>query len=88
MAAGAPLEHADEFDASFFRLARRESEIMDPQHRVLLECAWAALEDAGYDPQTHEGRVGVFGGVAPNTYRQQVLETRPDIMRMAARCRS
>ena len=85
VAAGAPLEHADAFDASFFGISRREAELMDPQHRVFLECASAALEDAGYDPATFPGRIGVFGGVASNTYRQRVLDTRPDIIQMAGR---
>ncbi len=66
VAAGAPLEEADCFEASFFGIRKAEAELMDPQHRVLLECAWAALEDAGHDPATYEGRIGVFGGVAPN----------------------
>ena len=85
VAAGAPLDDADAFDASFFGYARREAEIMDPQHRVFLECAWAALEDAGYDPSTYPGRIGIFGGVGPNTYRQQVLERRRDILDLMGR---
>ena len=83
--AGAPLDDADMFDASFFGYTRREAEVMDPQHRVFLECAWAALEDAGYDTSTYQGRIGMFGGVAPNTYRQQVLERRRDILDLMGR---
>ena len=41
---------------------------MDPQHRVLLECAWEALESAGYDPQATAGRVGVWAGATLSTY--------------------
>ncbi|MEL7208284.1 MAG: polyketide synthase, partial [Actinomycetota bacterium] len=78
------LDHADCFDAEFFGLSRREAEIMDPQHRILLECAWGALEHAGYDPATVDGRIGVFGGVAQNSYLRQVLSTRPDIMEQFA----
>ena len=37
------------FDAAFFGYSPGEAEILDPQHRVFLECAWQALEDAGYD---------------------------------------
>ncbi len=83
--AGAPLDDADCFDAAFFGYTKRDAEIMDPQHRIFLETAWAALEDAGYDPMSVPGMVGVFGGVGPNTYRQKVLETRPDILRLAGR---
>ena len=35
---------------------------MDPQHRLFLECAWEALEDAGYDPERVRRPIGVFGG--------------------------
>ena len=85
VAAGAPLEGADCFDSPFFSIGRREADMMDPQHRVFLECAWAALEDAGHDPATFEGHIGIFGGVAPNTYRTQVLDTRPDLTGSAGR---
>src|SRR5215216_6743276 len=42
------LEDIDLFDASFFNFNPREAQITDPQHRIFLECAWEALEDAGY----------------------------------------
>ncbi|MGI9610164.1 MAG: type I polyketide synthase, partial [Acidimicrobiia bacterium] len=80
---GGPLDDADKFDAAFFGYGRREAELMDPQHRVFLECSWSALEDAGYDSERFSGRIGIFGGVAPNTYRQKILETRPELMEMA-----
>ena len=44
------------FDAGFFGFTPREAELMDPQHRLFLECAWEALEDAGYDPERCAGR--------------------------------
>ena len=50
------------FDAGFFGINAREAEMMDPQHRLFLECAWEALEDAGYDPARYDGAIGVFGG--------------------------
>jgi len=79
--AGAPLEDADRFDAAFFGYTPREAELMDPQHRVFLECAWAALEDAAVDPSRFEGLIGLFGGVARNTYFLNTLATRPDLQR-------
>jgi acyl transferase domain-containing protein/acyl carrier protein len=62
------LKDADLFDASFFGYSPREAELMDPQHRVFLECAWEALESAGCDPQTFDGRIGVFAGTSLNSY--------------------
>lgn len=64
-----PLDDVDKFDAAFFGINPREAELMDPQHRIFLECAWTALEDAGYAPQDCKVPVGVFGGVARNAYQ-------------------
>jgi acyl transferase domain-containing protein len=65
---GTILENAEMFDAAFFGLNRREAEIMDPQHRVFLECAWEALEDAGYAGEAQPDRVGVYAGASMNTH--------------------
>ncbi|MEO8206628.1 MAG: aminotransferase class III-fold pyridoxal phosphate-dependent enzyme, partial [Chthoniobacterales bacterium] len=62
------LDNADKFDAEFFGIRPREAEIMDPQHRVFLECAWEALEKAGYDPLTYDKLIGVYAGLSLNTY--------------------
>jgi len=62
------LEGADSFDAPFFGYSPREAELMDPQHRIFLECAWTAIEHAGYDPEDYDGSIGIFGGVGQNTY--------------------
>jgi acyl transferase domain-containing protein len=62
------LADADLFDAAFFGFTPREAEAMDPQHRVFLECAWEALEDAGCDPQRTAGRVGVWAGSGTSSY--------------------
>ncbi|NES13761.1 MULTISPECIES: type I polyketide synthase [Micromonospora] len=62
------LDDADLFDAGFFGFHPREAEVLDPQHRVFLECVWTALESAGYDPQTFAGRIGVFAGASLNSY--------------------
>ncbi|MFF8614362.1 type I polyketide synthase [Streptomyces sp. NPDC015350] len=64
----APLDDADCFDAAFFGYSAREASIMEPQHRVFLECAYHALEDAAYDSRRHRGLVGVYGGSTMNTY--------------------
>ncbi len=62
------LADADRFDAAFFNLTPREAELMDPQHRVLLECAWEVMERAGYDSERTAARVAVFAGAGLNSY--------------------
>lgn len=53
------LDGIDLFDASFFGFSGREAALLDPQHRLFLECAWHALEDAGLDIPG-AGRTGVY----------------------------
>ena len=65
---GFPLDGVDQFDAEFFGINPREAELLDPQQRLFLECAWEALENAGYDAQTYRGAIGVFGGSTPSSY--------------------
>lgn len=62
------LENVDLFDADFFDIYPREAELMDPQHRLFLECAWEALESAGYDPDKDDGQVGIYAGLSLNSY--------------------
>jgi non-ribosomal peptide synthase protein (TIGR01720 family) len=62
------LENIELFDASFFGFSPREAEITDPQHRLFLECAWEALENAGYDSEIYPGRIGVYAGLSHNSY--------------------
>jgi acyl transferase domain-containing protein len=67
---GFVLDHIDLFDAEFFNISSREAKIMDPQHRLFLECAWEALEHGGYDPKRYDGLIGIFGGTGPSSYFQ------------------
>lgn len=62
------LADVDRFDAAFFGYAPREAEVFDPQQRIFLECAWEALEDAGHEPATFDGLIGVYGGAGASTY--------------------
>ncbi|MFJ2812663.1 beta-ketoacyl synthase N-terminal-like domain-containing protein [Streptomyces sp. NPDC087294] len=64
----AVVEDADTFDASFFFLSSREAERMDPQLRLFLQTAWAALEHSGHDSEVYDGRIGVFAGSLASTY--------------------
>jgi acyl transferase domain-containing protein len=67
---GFTLDDIEMFDARFFGLNPREAGVIDPQHRVFLECAWEALEDAGYDSERYDGSVAVFGGSTFSGYLQ------------------
>lgn len=59
---GALLDDVDLFDPQFWNISNKEAVLMDPQHRLFLECCWHALEHAGYAPGTDGNRTGVFGG--------------------------
>lgn len=62
------LAEVEQFDAAFFGLQPKEAEYTDPQHRLFLECAWEALEKAGYDSERYEGVIGLYAGCSLNTY--------------------
>ncbi|MBA3258462.1 MAG: acyltransferase domain-containing protein, partial [Gemmatimonadales bacterium] len=56
-----------------FRTSPREARLLDPQQRLWLECAWEAMEDAGYHGATCGKSVGVFAGSRLSTYLLQNL---------------
>ena len=57
------------FDASFFGVSTREAMFMDPQHRLLLETAWRAVEHSGTAPSAlADTRTGVFMGLSTHDY--------------------
>ncbi|BBY15898.1 type I polyketide synthase [Mycolicibacterium litorale] len=62
------LSGIDEFDADFFGFTPQAARMMDPQHRLFLQSAWHALEDAGYDPLRIDGSVGVYGTSSASGY--------------------
>jgi amino acid adenylation domain-containing protein len=71
------------FDAPFFDIPPREAEVLDPQQRIFLECAWEALESAGYDPRRlgrQEVPVGVFAGASFASYLVRHVLARPEIL--------
>ncbi|MFI0908756.1 type I polyketide synthase [Streptomyces sioyaensis] len=65
---GAVIEGEDLFDAEYFGYGAGEARIIDPQQRLFLECAAAAVQHAGYDTTRYGGRIGVFGSASANTY--------------------
>src|SRR6185437_1863228 len=78
--AGAVMQDVDLFDAAFFGYSPREAEILDPQHRNFLECAWEALENAGYDPDRSTALTGVFAGSSFNGYLLRNICSNPAIV--------
>jgi acyl transferase domain-containing protein/acyl carrier protein len=79
VSAGSIIEDIDLFDASFFGFSPREAESLDPQQRIFLETAWHALEDAGYNPETYPGSIGVYAGCAMSSY-MDYLQRNPGFM--------
>ncbi|WP_193200008.1 type I polyketide synthase [Nostoc sp. MG11] len=66
--AGAILDDIEMFDAAFFGYTAREAEILNPQHRLFLECAHEALENAGYNSQIYKSPIGVYAALSRNDY--------------------
>ena len=66
------LEDAGFFDAGFFGYSPREAELTDPQIRLFLECAWEALESAGWNPEKFPGLIGVYAGMSFSSYMWQL----------------
>ena len=70
------LDRMEEFDAAFFGFTPREAEITDPQQRLFLECAWEAIERAGYDAERYRGAIGVFAGSGMSSYMLNLYTNR------------
>ncbi|MFI6217070.1 beta-ketoacyl synthase N-terminal-like domain-containing protein [Nocardia brasiliensis] len=68
--AGGLLQNPEWFDAGYFGYTPREALLIDPQHRVLLECAVEAIEGAGYDPDRFPGPIGIYAGCSLSTYTE------------------
>jgi amino acid adenylation domain-containing protein len=76
--AGSRLDGIDLFDARFFGFSPREASLLDPQHRLFLECVWEAFAHAGYDPQGYAGSIGVYAGCQFNQYLLHNVLSRPE----------
>ncbi|MWV45522.1 hypothetical protein GRF59_18010 [Paenibacillus sp. HJL G12] len=70
---GGFMKEVDKFDAAFFGISDREAEVMDPQHRLFLQVAWSAIEDAGYKASDLSGSdTGIFVGIGTQDYAQLI----------------
>ncbi|MFD9460101.1 SDR family NAD(P)-dependent oxidoreductase [Streptomyces sp. NPDC060027] len=75
---GGFLDDVEGFDAEFFRVSPREAKSLDPQHRLLLEVAWEALEDAG-QPARDGRAAGVYFGLNTADYQQLLTRDMADV---------
>ena len=75
------LEGALDFDAQFFGISPREAQFIDPQQRVFLECAYEALEHAGWGDRTDGLSVGVYAGAGMNWYLLEHIAANPEAAR-------
>src|SRR5262245_13535416 len=73
------LDDLTDFDAALFGYSEEEASLLDPQHRIFLELAWHALEDAGYDPSRAQAPIGVFAGCGANRYLRYHLLGNPAV---------
>ncbi|GGD98627.1 type I polyketide synthase [Paenibacillus nasutitermitis] len=82
--AGGIIRGSEWFDTQLFAYTPREAEVMDPQLKVLHECAWEALEDAGCMGERGRGLTGVYIGASTSLYwMNDVFERAPDFLREA-----
>ena len=75
------LHSIEEFDPEFFGISPREAILLDPQHRLLLECAWEALTDKspGWREERQSRRTAVFMGVNHSGYRDLLCQATPRV---------
>jgi acyl transferase domain-containing protein len=74
------LENDDYFDAEFFGYTPAEADMMDPQVRIFHECAWQALEDAGYYPEAYKGLIGLYAGANSSFYWEALKASSKSMM--------
>lgn len=79
------LDEIDKFDYKFFRMSPKEASLTDPNHRLFLQTAWKALEEAGYGGNRLKGsRTGVFvGSSSEAVYKNMIAELHASELSMA-----
>ncbi|MEQ5843789.1 amino acid adenylation domain-containing protein [Paraburkholderia acidicola] len=69
----APLDGIGHFDEKLFGYSPADAALLDPQGRLLLQCAWETLEQAAVNPEHTDQRIGVFAGATVSTYALHAL---------------
>ena len=69
------LDQVEYFDANFFGYNPKDAQMLDPQIRIFTECVWEVLEDAGYDPYSYQGLIGLYAGAGINYYWEALALT-------------
>ena len=66
---GGFIPEIDKFDPLFFGMSPKEAELMDPQHRLFIQCVWKLIESAGYAPRSFsDKKIGLFLGINLQDY--------------------
>ena len=81
VAAARVLSNIEYFDYAFFGLSKREAELMDPQIRLLLQCAYNTFEDARIIPQQQDHVTGVYVGIGTNRYLLDNILSNKELVR-------
>lgn len=77
--ADAVLDDIDKFDAQFFDYSAREAQMMDPQHRLFMEAAWEAMEQAGYISEKQAGKIAIYAGSNLSSYMLRNIYSNPGL---------
>ncbi|KAM6953794.1 phthioceranic/hydroxyphthioceranic acid synthase-like [Aplochiton taeniatus] len=80
-AKAALIDGFNEFDHKFFGINETEVEQMDPQQKLLLQCVYRALENAGIPMERASGtNTGVFLGLMNRDYEQSAAHMHPNVI--------
>lgn len=79
------LDDIDKFDCGYFNISPKEASLMDPNHRLFLETAWSAIEDAGYGGDKLKGtKTGVYvSSGSEGKYKKMIIDVEPSLLSIA-----